>query len=289
MMILTTAPDQRRKATLDTSEDLRGRIFLSVVDTYENVDLNRGSFNDISDRVRVSTAQVLHGRPAVILIFGQSNGANSGDAPYVPRHRVFNFNLFDGHCYVARDPLLGTTESRGNFASRMADMLIERGLFDTVVLAPIGVGGSRIEEWTTGGARHRRLQVAIKRATENTLTFTHVLWHQGESNVGVDADADLYISSFLNIHGALRSYGVDAPIYVAQATICNSPPNETIRSAQRAVVDQGLGIFAGPDTDTIGLSHRYDGCHMAESGLIRHAELWVKALSAAPTQGWSVR
>jgi hypothetical protein len=242
------------------------------------VDLNRGSFNDTSDRVRVSAAQVLQGRPAVILIFGQSNGANSGDAPYVPRNRVFNFNLFGGHCYVARDPLLGTTESRGNFASRMADMLIERGLFDTVVLAPIGVGGSRIEEWTTGGGRHRRLQVAIKRATDHTLTFTHMLWHQGESNAGVDADAHLYIGCFLNIHEALRSYGVDAPIYVAQATICNSPPNETIRSAQRAVVDQGLGILAGPDTDTIGLNHRYDGCHMSESGLTRHAELWVEAL-----------
>jgi hypothetical protein len=49
----------------------------------------------------------------------------------------------------------------------------------------------------------------------------------------------------------------------------------------RAVVDQGLGIFAGPDTDTIRLSHRYDGCHMAESGLV----IWIKALSAAPTQG----
>jgi len=93
----------------------------------------------------------------------------------------------------------------------------------------------------------------------------------------------------LNILGALRSHGVEAPIYVALATICNSPPNETIRSAQRAVVDQGLGIFAGPDTDTIGLSDRYDGCHMAESGLIRHAELWIKALGAAPAEGWSIR
>jgi hypothetical protein len=55
------------------------------------------------------------------------------------------------------------------------------------------------------------------------------------------------------------------------------------------VVDQGLGIFAGPDTDTIGLSDRYDGCHMAESDLIRHAELWIKALGAAPAEGWSIR
>jgi hypothetical protein len=257
------------------------RIFLSAIDTYENVDLNRGSFNDIGDRVRVNADQVLQGRCAVILIFGQSNGTNSGDAPYVPKHRVFNFNLFDGHCYVAKDPLLGPTENRGNFASRMADMLIDRGLFDTVVLAPIGVGGSRIEDWTTGGARHRRLQVAIKRAVEKGLTFTHVLWHQGESNAGADADTGLYIGCFRNIHGVLRCYGVDAPIYVAQATICNSPPNEAIRSAQRAVVNEGLGIFAGPDTDTIGPSDRYDGCHMAESGLVRHAELWIDVLNRA--------
>jgi hypothetical protein len=274
--------------TTDTNKsagDLQGalgRIFLSVVDTYENVDLNRGSFNDTGDRVRVGATEVARGRTAVILIFGQSNGANSGDAPYVPRHRVINFNLFDGHCYVAKDPLLGTTERRGNFASRMADMLIEQSLFDTVVLAPISVGGSRIEEWTTGGARHRRLQIAIKRAADSGLNVTHVLWHQGESNAGVDADADLYIGCFLNIHEALRSYGVNVPIYVAQATICNSPPNETIRSAQRAVVDPVLGIFAGSDTDMIGPSERYDGCHMAESGLIRHAQLWIEALKAAP-------
>jgi hypothetical protein len=129
-----------------------GEIFLSVVDIYENVDLNRGSCNDAQDRVRVDRDEVMRGRTAVMLTLGQSNAANSGDTPYVPRQRVFNFNIFDGHCYVARDPLLGTTEHRGNFAGRMADALIERGVFDGVVLVPIAVGGSRIEEWTTGGS-----------------------------------------------------------------------------------------------------------------------------------------
>ena len=259
-MTSTTTIDSQRAAT----SHRRDRIFFSAVDTYENVDLNRGSFNDTSDRVRVSAAQVLQGRPAVILIFGQSNGANSGDAPYAPRHRVFNFNLFDGHCYAARDPLLGTTESRGNFASRMADMLIERNLFDTVVLAPIGVGGSRIEEWTTGGARHRRLQVVIKRATDNALTFTHVLWHQGESNAGIDADAELYIGCFLNIHEALRSYGVDAPSYVAQATICNSP------LGQRSAHALGIGGL-GDRTDRPFRSNPLAGRVGQHGGQIDHA------------------
>jgi hypothetical protein len=262
----------QKSGRLLTPKDLQGHIFLSVVDTYENIDLNRGSFNDITGRIRVSRADVLQGRTAVILIFGQSNGANSGDTPYIPRNRVFNLNVFDGQCYAARDPLLGATESRGNFATRMADMLIEQNYLDTIVLVPISVGGSRIEEWTTGGARHRRLQIAIKRVIDQELVFTHVLWHQGESNAGDDADAHLYDACFMNIHLALRSYGVAAPIYVAQATLCNSPPNEVIRSAH--------GSLAGPDTDTIGAGDRYDGCHMAQSGLIKHARLWVETLTA---------
>jgi hypothetical protein len=71
-----------------------------------------------------------------------------------------------------------------------------------------------------------------------------------------------------------------ADMVIEQTTLCNSPPNEVIRSAQRAVVDLALGIFAGPDTDTIGVADRYDGCHMAQSGLIKHASLWVEALTA---------
>src|ERR1700730_1970636 len=121
----------------DVRQQFRGRIFLSVIDTYENIDLNRGSINDVHNRIRVGRPGLLQGRMAMILIFGQSNGANSGDTPYVPRNRVFNLNVFDGQCYVARDPLLGATETGGNFATHMADMLIERGYFDIVVLMPI--------------------------------------------------------------------------------------------------------------------------------------------------------
>ncbi len=254
-------------------------IFHSVVDSYENVDLNRGSINDVGGRTRVSAAEATRGRSAVMLIFGQSNGANSGDTPYTPKHPVFNFNLFDGQCYMARDPLLGCTEGRGNFAGRMADMLIERGAYDRIVLAPIGIGGSRIEEWTTGGSRHRRLQLTILRAADSGLTFTHLLWHQGESNANHGPDRDLYAQCFMNIHAALRGYGVMAPIYVAQATVCHCPPCEPIRAAQRAVVNPALGIMAGPDTDTIGLEDRFDDCHMAESGLIKHAAMWADILA----------
>ncbi len=274
-LIDRAAPDKR--AAVDAPPE--NRIFVSPFETYETIDLLRGSFNDVSGRTIVPNEKIYYGRTAVMLIFGQSNGANSGAAIYWPSHRVLNFNLFDGGCYMATDPLLGATESRGNFAGRLGDMLIQGGSFDTVVLAPISVGGSRVEEWTIGGARHRRLQVAIKRASEAGLAFTHLLWHQGETNAGHGPDYRTYFESFMNIYGALRSYGVAAPVYVAQASVCNSPPNEVIRSAQRDLVNPALGILAGPDTDTIGAEDRFDGCHMAESGLIKHAKLWVDILA----------
>jgi len=241
----------------------------------------RGSFNDTADRVRVPNENIGRGRTAVMLIFGQSNGANSGDTPYCPQQRVLNLNIFDGHCYVATDPLLGATERRGNFAGRLADMLIELDVFDTVVLTPISVGGSRIEEWTRGGSRHRRLQVAIKRVHDAGLAFTHLLWHQGETNAGHGPDYRVYVDSFMDIHAALRSYGVSAPVYVAQASVCRTPPCEIIRQAQREVVDPARGILAGPDTDVIGADDRYDGCHMKKSGLIRHASLWAEVLKTS--------
>jgi hypothetical protein len=259
----------------------RNSIFISAFENYETIDLHRGSFNDVGGRTVVPREKIHRGRTAIILIFGQSNGANSGAAGYRPRHRALNFNLFDGNCYVAIDPLLGATENGGNFASRFADMIIERSLFDTVVLTPISVGGSRIEEWTIGGARHRRLQVAIERARDARLEFTHLFWHQGESNACHAPDYRIYFDSFMNIHAALRSYGVTAPIYVAQASVCNSPPNEIIRGAQRDLVDATIGILAGPDTDMIGPEDRFDGCHMSESGLIKHATLWADMLSSA--------
>jgi hypothetical protein len=87
-------------------------------------------------------------RTVVILIAGQSNAGNHGGGdPYVARDQVDNFNLKDGLCYHAADPLLGTTAEGANFATRLGDLLIDAGAFDRVILVPIAVGGTTMEEW----------------------------------------------------------------------------------------------------------------------------------------------
>ena len=69
--------------------------------------------------------------------------------------------------------------------------------------------------------------------------------------------------------------------FVAQATICGQAASSNLELQK---IQRGLtrlpGVFAGPDTDEIGLPDRYDDCHMRESGLEKHADGWAAAISA---------
>jgi hypothetical protein len=62
---------------------------------------------------------------------------NSGDrrALYTPGSNVYNFNLLDRKCYVAKDLLLGTASPWANQATRLADLFVRRQIYDRVILA----------------------------------------------------------------------------------------------------------------------------------------------------------
>ena len=80
---------------------------------------------------------------------------------------------------------------------------------------------------------------------------------------------------------ALRSRGVEAPIYVSVASYCRGRSSPTIASAQAGLVSAAKGIRAGPDSDAISEAlDRHDGCHFSARGLDRFAAAWVAALTA---------
>ncbi len=218
---------------------------------------------------------------AVLLILGQSNAANTLDSTTEGRDGAVNFNLFNGKCYRAQDPLLGASNSGGNFATLLGNLLIDRGHYKTVILAPIAVGGTYIAQWAPGGEHSPRITTAIQRLKEARLEPTHVLWHQGEAN-RLDPP-ETYRQAFLGVLSTIRSAGVASPVYVAQATICNSlwEDGEAMRATQRGLVSPDLGVRAGPDTDQLGAEFRYDGCHFSGEGGKRVADLWLAALLEA--------
>lgn len=239
---------------------------------------HRASATSPVHRTEVPLSSVRSGRVMVALVFGQSNSANSGETPHISRQGVHNF--YKGKLYAAQDPLLGATGRGGSVWTRLGDKLIERKYYDAIVFVPLGVGATAIAHWTPDGDLHPGLLQAIHDVKAHGLTITHLLWHQGEADARLKTSKSAYQAMFLAMLSSIRTRGVSAPIYVSVATRCQEQrPDEQIRQAQQELVNPARGIYAGPDTDTLGFGDRYDGCHFSDEGLERFAQLWLEQLS----------
>lgn len=215
-------------------------------------------------------------RLMVALAFGQSNAANYGNSMASASKSVYNF--YAGTLYKAQDPMLGADGPGGSVWTRLGDKLITAGLYDTVVFVPIAVGGSAMDQWTPEGVYHRKILDAIDSLKESRLMLTHLLWHQGETDAMYQTPGHEYKAMFLTMLTSIRDHGITAPVYVSVATRVGDYVDPEIQQAQRELVDPSRDIYAGPDTDTIAMEHRYDGTHLSESGLERAAELWLEQL-----------
>lgn len=215
---------------------------------------------------------------AILLIMGQSNAANSGDTLYRSKRDVINFNWIDGKCYHAEDPLLGTDGGGGSIWTRLGDELIDGGAYKQVVLVDIAVSGTRIRTWAgaKGPARHAVEAAAALRAFG--LRFTHVLWHQGESDW--ETPRDIYIRLFHTMAEYLRANEIDAPIFVARTTLCKGRHAPEIEQAQIELPTTMDNVFAGANADQVDrLRDRQDDlCHFKGSGLAQLARLWRDAI-----------
>ncbi len=235
----------------------------------------------LSSRTEVSHAKFGQEgkRTMVALLLGGSNAANEGESPRVANERVFN--VFNGRLFRAEDPLLGSTGEGGSVWTRLGDELIERKLYDEVVFVPMAVGDSEIARWRPGGDLHRGLIQRIREARSTMgLTFTHILWDQGVRDALRKTSKAAYQEAFRTMLDSIRKEGVTAPIYVSVATRCGKEkPNRTIQGAQTELVSSMTGIYEGPNTDTLGLEYRFDGCHFTEEGLRRAALLWLEVLT----------
>ena len=243
-----------------------------------------------ADALRVPWRELL-GDPdcGVFLVCGQSNAANHGERTYAPKHAVYNFDFLRFCCTRADDPLAGASGNGGSIWSRLGDLLVDRGVFRSVVFVPIAVGGSFVTDLVPGGNKHGRTTLALSRLMKALgrlpLPFSAVLWQQGEAEANHTAmSAATYQAHLRDVVADLRSRGVFAPVFVAAASYCEAGPHPfdnaaQIRHAQLTVTDRSAGFFPGPDVDAIAADGRYDQCHLSEVGLQRCAELWFEALA----------
>lgn len=207
---------------------------------------------------------------AKILIFGQSNAANSGIGSYTCDFEVLRTtNSYE--LVQAQNPIGGTglAGSGSSFMPILADMLLESGKYESIEYANVAVAGTLIAEWLPGGELFERFEKLVEARGSD---FTHILFHQGESDDHTSTQN--YKSRFLTVLQGLRDLGITAPIYVAKTSRLNGKFNADIIIAQTQLSDEYTDIYPGPYTDVMGVEYRYDNNHFNEKGLIEHARLW---------------
>ena len=150
------------------------------------------------------------------------------------------------------------TQGYGSLWGEVGDRLIEAGAYDCVVWALPAIGGTTVQDWTEGTYKDRNL-VAIRRMKAAGLTLGGCISLIGESDGIARTDPAIFKARYLRMIEAVRSEaGAGLPCYVAQDTWAYGLKSETIRRAQRELVDPVEGNFFGGDLDQFGDAYRYD-------------------------------
>src|SRR5262245_42600612 len=154
-------------------------------------------------------------RTAVILILGQSNAGNHGGQRTKSDYGSRIVNLFDGRCYIAASPLLGSTGTWGEYWTETANLLVRYRRFDSVVLVPAAVSNTTVARWAMHGNLDQMLRHTLDGVATAHLSVTHVIWHQGEADAALGTREEEYRSLFLAFVTSLRGLHVEAPVYVS--------------------------------------------------------------------------
>lgn len=243
------------------------------------------------DQKKAVTCPQQTDRTAVLLLIGQSNAGNHGDRRFRSEHGDAIVNFFDGRCYVAASPLLGSDGISGEYWTQLGNLLLEGGSFDQVLLAPVAITGAEVSRWAPRGDLNGTMIDTASRLQQRGYRVTHVLWVQGEIDYVRGTNEKVYRDRFLSLVSSLRSLGVGAPVYVAIATKCLGASNggtrfhsadNPVARAQLALPDPGANLRSGVNSDALlGDLDRYDDCHFSSSGEQKVARAWADLLSPA--------
>ena len=222
----------------------------------------------------------------VLLIIGQSNAANHAERKYTTQFPERVVNYFQGKCYVAASPLLGSTGDQGEFITPLADELIKNGTFQNIVILSSAIGGTAISRWQEGGDLNRMLMSNIK-DLQNKYQITDIFWHQGEEDFFKETSQKDYVQSFESLMGSLQKAGVKAKVFIAVSTKCSINPSwkqdNPISLAQQSLVDnQQIFLGINSDAELEKLDRRVeDECHFSASGQEKAIAAYTQAIQLA--------
>ncbi len=231
----------------------------------------------IKDGKEVAQAAVDHvGVGEVFVGAGQSNSTNCGE--FKLRQTSNMASTFSGTEWrLADDPQPGCRDGStgGSFWPAFGDAMVER-YHVPVGVAVTGYSGTSVNDWQPGG---ESFLWTVGRMNElGREGFRAVLWHQGESDVGMKSEEYGRKLTAL-ITQSRKAAGWDVPWFVAQVSY-NNPKAAKVastRDAQKALWDSGVAL-EGPDTDLLTDDNRDmggQGVHFSPKGLKAHGRMWA--------------
>jgi hypothetical protein len=250
----------------------------------------------IADETKATTACPKQSdQTAVLLVLGQSNAANHGGQRYRSAYGARIVNFYGGQCFIAASPLLGSTDTRGEYWTQLGNLLIAAGKFDDVVIAPLAFSGSEVARWARGGDLNRLLVETARQLEHQGYRVTDVLWDQGEMDYVKGTSEDVYRERFLSMIDTLREQNINAPVYISIASKCLEPsnggfkidaPDNPVVRAQFALSKGGNGLKRGVNTDALlDEADRYDDCHMGGTASEKVSRAWADILLADRDRG----
>lgn len=221
-------------------------------------------------------------RVMVFMAFGQSNSANYGLGRYSVRNEVYNY--YSGKMYAAQEPLLGPDGKGTSVWTRVADMAIDGGLYDSAIIVPCGIGKTSVSCWASGECADVVNEI-LENLERDGIELTHIFWCQGETDNVDDTTATEYGDELGKVIDHFRNRGIDAPFFVALTSFFpfnNDNPlgiSQEVLQGQLHVLDSANRVVKGPNVDALNLAYyRYDGVHFSENGLDKLAMDWYQVI-----------
>jgi serine/threonine protein kinase len=229
----------------------------------------------------VAQTEVAHvGVGEIFVGAGQSNSTNCGPEKLQTETKMAS--TFDGSRWrLADDPQPGVHDNSGggSYWPAFGDALYEKYKVP-IGIASVGHSGTSVNQWQPGGELFQWLVTRVRELGPHG--FRAVLWHQGESDVGMSSD-DYARKMTALIRGSQRAAGWEYPWMVAQVSYHNPKQASfpTTRAGQKKLWDEGVAL-EGPDTDRLTGDNRSEGgqgIHFSAKGLRAHGRMWAEKVS----------
>jgi hypothetical protein len=212
---------------------------------------------------------------------GQSNSTNCGSERTKPTSGMVS--TFGGRAWrLADDPQPGVHDDStgGSFWPAFGDAMYRKYRVP-IGVASTGHSGTSVNQWQVGGELFKWTTTRMRQF--GPQGFRGVLWHQGESDVNMEAD-EYARKMTVTIQESQKAIGWKVPWFVARASFHNprEPAHHKVRAGQTKLWETRVA-FEGPDTDTLVGDNRDEGgmgIHFSPKGLRAHGELWADKVSS---------